>query len=225
MSGRTQLLIVTYAVVLGALIVLALLAHANPYFEWDLRLEIAWQAVRLPGLALMMRALTRLGDSWHPYAILAVVSATLALWGAKRGALAVIASVTGGEILTYFIKLLVNRPRPSATGIHIMIHRPSLNFPSGHVVNFMIFYGFLFALAFLHMRRGVTRTVILIVLALLLIGIGPSRVYVSEHWPSDVIGSYLVGLVWLGLVVPIYQRWHDSRVARASAVKETAYGP
>ncbi len=219
MSGRARLFIVGYGMVLGALLVLAFLAHANPYFAWDLRLAISWQAVTVPGLAPLMRTLTRLGDTWHPYAILAVVAGTLALWGAKRDAMAVIASALAGKVLVFVLKLLVHRPRPSATGIHIMIHRPTLSFPSGHVVNFMCFYGFLFALAFLHMRRGVTRTVILIVLGLLLIGIGPSRVYVGEHWPSDVIGGYLIGLLWLGLVVPLYQRWHVRRAARASAVK------
>lgn len=217
MSGHITLLVVGYGVVLGALVVLALLAHANPYFSWDLRFEIAWQAVTVPGLAPLMHTLTRLGDTWHPYAILALVAGTLALSGAKRNALAVIFTVIGGEILAFIIKLLVHRPRPSVNGIHIMIHRPTLSFPSGHVVNFMIFYGFLFALAFLRMHRGVPRTVILIVLGLLLIGIGPSRVYVGEHWPSDVIGGYLFGLCWLGLVVPLYQRWQVRRDMRSSA--------
>ena len=211
LSHRRRLWLIIYGVLFVTLIILAVFAHAYPYFAWDLRWEIGWQSVTVPGLATVMRTLTRLGDGWHPYGILAVVAGTFALWGAKRNAVGVVASVLGGEISYYIIKLLVHRPRPSLPVIHTMTQRPTWSFPSGHVVDFMFLYGFLFVLAFLRMRRSVTRTMILIVLGLLLIGIGPSRVYVGEHWPSDVIGGYLVGLCWLILIVPLYQRWWIDR--------------
>lgn len=212
LSRRTRLLVIIYAAFLAALLVLAFFAHADPCFAWDLRWELAWQAVSMPGLARAMYALTWLGDDWHPFAVVALVFGVLALRGDRATAVAVVASDAGGQLLGLLIKLAVRRARPSEAGIHIMRHRASFSFPSGHVVQFMAFYGFLFALTFLYVRRGALCTAVHMLLAALVTGIGPSRVYVGEHWPSDVIGAYLVGLCWLAVAVPLYHHWRARRV-------------
>lgn len=206
LSARTHSLVIGYVLLSVALIVLALFAHANPYFAWDLQWEIAWQAKKWPGLASVMYGLTWLGDDWHPYVVVVLVAGALALKGMKKTALAIVACAAGGEIFGFIIKVLVKRPRPAADGLHIMRHRHTLSFPSGHVTHFVVFYGFLFVLAFLYMRSSPGRTIILIILALLLVSIGFSRVYVGEHWPSDVLGGYLTGLCWLVPASMLYQR-------------------
>ena len=44
---------------------------------------------------------------------------------------------------------------------------------------------------------GKRRTAVLATLALLVALVGPSRVYLGEHWPSDVVGAYLFASLWL----------------------------
>jgi undecaprenyl-diphosphatase len=199
-------LILIYGVLCIALLVLALFAHAYPYFGWDVRWEGAWQAVEIPGLAPLMRALTWMGGDWRYAITVALTASGLALWGNRKDAVGVVGSVIGGELFAFIIKILVRRPRPSLAGIHVMHSRQTFGFPSGHVVRFMVFYGFLFALAYFKLRYGLVRTFTLIVLGLLLILIGLSRVYLGEHWPSDVLGGYLTGLCWLGPALAIYSR-------------------
>jgi undecaprenyl-diphosphatase len=45
---------------------------------------------------------------------------------------------------------------------------------------------------------------------------GVARVYFGEHWPTDVLGGYLLGTLWLVVVIELYERWrgrsgHPSR--------------
>jgi undecaprenyl-diphosphatase len=204
---RYQLLLfVIYLMLCSALVVLSVAAHAYPFFAWDLRFELALQAVDIPAFAFVMGVLTWIGGHWIFAIIVALTASGLVLWGNRREAAAVIANAIGAEFLAFIIKQLVHRSRPSLASIYIMHSRHTFGFPSGHVVRFVALYGFLFALAFLKLRHGVVRTLILILLGGLLIGIGLSRVYLGEHWPSDVIGGYLTGLCGLGPTLMIYSR-------------------
>jgi undecaprenyl-diphosphatase len=68
------------------------------------------------------------------------------------------------------------------------------------------FYGFLFYLAYTRLRRGRLRTLLLWLLGALILLVGPSRVYLGHHWPSDVLASYALGLAYLVLLVRWYAR-------------------
>jgi membrane-associated phospholipid phosphatase len=79
------------------------------------------------------------------------------------------------------------------------------------------FFGFLFYLAYTRLRRGWARTLLLWTLGALIVLIGPSRVYVGQHWPSDVLASYALGLVYLVLLVVWYARHALPRLAEPRA--------
>jgi undecaprenyl-diphosphatase len=52
---------------------------------------------------------------------------------------------------------------------------------------------------------GLSRLIILLVCFILIVLIGPSRIYLGEHWVSDVIGSYLMGTFWLIILILLYE--------------------
>ena len=74
---------------------------------------------------------------------------------------------------------------------------------------------------FFEMRRvivGQSRLLERMLVALLslpIVTIGLARIYEGAHWPSDVLGGYLIGGIWLGLTIEIY-RWARSRFAGCS---------
>lgn len=137
--------------------------------------------------------------------ILFLVFALGLRYEAVIGALALISS----DIFETLVKILVNRPRPSPDLVRVFttIHQPS--FPSGHVLTYSVLFGYLFFLAYSLLTRSTLRTTLLIVFGSLIILIGPSRVYLGEHWSSDVLGGYLLGSIWLILTIWVYRRFKN----------------
>ena len=107
---------------------------------------------------------------------------TRALWA--------IITVLLGWGLSNLVKLLVGRARPVVQ--HAVDHAPGYSFPSGHATNTTIAAIVLLVLLRpLLRRRGRTVAVVLAVAAVLLIGL--DRVLLGAHYPSDVLGGYLLG--------------------------------
>ncbi|EDL66088.1 hypothetical protein BSG1_02010 [Bacillus sp. SG-1] len=85
-----------------------------------------------------------------------------------------------------------------------MIEQDGYSFPSGHSMGSFIFYGAMaFALFRLydHTWSRVIGAAALMVLVLL---IGLSRVYLGVHYPSDILGGFLAGGVWLAFSILVY---------------------
>jgi membrane-associated phospholipid phosphatase len=99
------------------------------------------------------------------------------------------------------LKLAVGRPRPE----YLLVDSvpASLSFPSGHALFAVIFGGFLIYLVGELVQPRLVRWGLQTGLALLVLAVGASRVYLGFHWPSDVVGGYMFGavtlleLVWL----------------------------
>lgn len=71
------------------------------------------------------------------------------------------------------------------------------SFPSGHSMVSMAFYGLLIYLIWKNCANPKLRNSLCFFLALLIPLIGLSRVYLGVHYASDVIGGFVVSLVYL----------------------------
>ena len=81
---------------------------------------------------------------------------------------------------------------------------PAGSFPSGHVLNLTAGLGFVWFLAFRLLPESWFRTTVLWLLPIYLVLLGLARISTGQHWPSDVLGGYLIGGVWLWLCVRLY---------------------
>ena len=147
-----------------------------------------------PFMDAAMRALTWLG-SFPPVAAVAI---GFSLWRLRRkdrrGAamIALVAIVT--EALNLVLKQSFQRARPSLFDEVAALH--SYSFPSGHAMASAAIFGA--AAALVGRAAPQRRRAAGIIAALLVIGIGISRIFLGVHWVTDVLAGYAAGgLVFL----------------------------
>jgi membrane-associated phospholipid phosphatase len=185
-------------VALAAIWLAMLLFGAGPL---DRTLYEALYAGHRPALALIARGLTFFGE---PTVLIgAGVLCALWLWrtGRTRLAVVLVLIVLIGRGLSEVQKYTVARVRPDLEPHLVMVRTSS--FPSGHASSSMIFYLTL-ALALTAGTRWHRVAAAGAVLLSLLIG--TSRVMLGVHWPSDVIGGWAFGMLWVLLTLRLSER-------------------
>jgi undecaprenyl-diphosphatase len=199
-------LVIILVLLLISGIALSIAAWAFGVFPFDLKVAFALRGEDNPAFAAVMTAVSFLGDGWMPVLLVFAVTAVCAYKRKWVEAAFVIATLTSG-ILAGVLKMLVGRQRPPSFTMNPSDIFQSFNqyaYPSGHVLFFVVFFGFVAYLAW-KFFAGWMRWITISVCAILIVLIGPSRIYLGEHWVSDVIGSYIIGTFWLIILVLLYQ--------------------
>lgn len=198
-------------VALVAFSVLAFVADVAEYTEADLEITRALQG-GLPAWAHgVMQAI-----SWPGYApqVMFVIGGAIILLGIAglRWELfcAACAALIEG-VLNYVVKVAVRRPRPPEDLVDVVTILNSYSFPSGHVMFYTAFFGFLLFLVYIFVRTRWRRYLLMLPLALMIALVGVSRMYLGEHWASDVLAGYLLGSLALSLAIFLY-RWGKRRI-------------
>lgn len=142
------------------------------------------------------------GISWFGYMptsliIVLLVAAIFFLFKRRREALFLVITL-GSGIVSSVIKILVNRPRPTENLVRIVEKARHQSFPSGHTLFYVVFFGFL-TLLMVHLKHlpkalrfGVSTFCLFLIFAVPL-----ARIYLGAHWFTDVLGGFLLGLIYL----------------------------
>ncbi|BAU28315.1 undecaprenyl-diphosphatase [Aneurinibacillus soli] len=121
--------------------------------------------------------------------------------------------MAGTVILDQALKFSFHRERPT---FHRLIEETGYSFPSGHSVEAFAMYGIVSFLLWRHIPARAGRTIIIIISVIMTLSIGISRIYLGVHYPSDVIGGYLVSGFWLSLTIWYYQWYKEHRYQQKS---------
>ena len=198
--ARVRVLLVAYIIVLAVVGLLAFAAHNTSVLPGDLPFTRELQESKSPIIAGVFYYVSALGFT-VPSATIEIV-ALLILWLLRLRLEAIFLALTLlADLVGLIIKIVVGRARPSPDLVHVVQQIQQPSFPSGHTLHYTVFYGFLIVIMFTSFKPSWPRTVALVIFALLIVLVGPSRVYLGEHWPTDVIAGYLIGALCLGPLI------------------------
>jgi undecaprenyl-diphosphatase len=136
------------------------------------------------------------------FSMLVVVAIGIIVWWRIGRLEAVMIPVAGLiTLINTALKLAVGRPRPSAALVQILSPEQGNGFPSGHAFFAILILGLTAYFVSINLKNRNLRILALAGLAALILLIGTSRVYLGVHWPSDVIGGYLIGGFFLTALI------------------------
>ncbi len=213
-SKRAYTLIGIYAIVFVLFGVLAWWVHIHPVLAIDVAITHEFQENQNPWLSGFMFAVSWLGYQFITYTALIVVTAII-FWilRLRLEAIFIIAVSVVSSLLNGLIKVIVARPRPSSSLVDVLSAAGGQSFPSGHVMAYVAFFGLLFSFGLILFKRDRWwHYLILVIPGAFVVLVGPSRIYLGDHWASDVLGAYMVGGALLGISLYIYLKLREHGV-------------
>ena len=193
-----------FALIVVSIIGLTIFVEEFPVSNFDLDITHAIQEQRAWDPTLLMRFISIFGDAVvAPFPV--IIAALIFYRTNRRREAKYVIAVVLANAGNFLFKLLIHRPRPTLDFARILSKFSETSFPSGHVVHYVVFFGFL--LTVMIVDKSIPhfwRTFVGILSAFLILTVSISRIYLGAHWATDVIGGYLFGFVCLGIMLRYY---------------------
>ncbi|MFD2161981.1 phosphatase PAP2 family protein [Paradesertivirga mongoliensis] len=144
-----------------------------------------------------MRGISVFGSFPYSFSMVVATAVLFLIFKFKKEALFI--CLTGCSwLVSSSIKIIVDRPRPTEDLVRIVEEANRKSFPSGHVLFYVVFFGFLTLLMY-HLKSipKTLRAVIGIASLFLIFSVPVSRIYLGAHWFTDVLGGFLLGIACL----------------------------
>jgi undecaprenyl-diphosphatase len=184
---------------------ISLIARFTDLFPGDKTITRKLQKQRNPFFRKLMIAISEPG--FPKFGIPITISLAGIFWALRFRLEAIFILISSSSnLLNWMVKRLIRRPRPTEELVTVVrvINEPS--FPSGHVMHYINWFGLLTYLLAANWRTGKLRNFLIALCVSMIALIGPSRIYLGAHWPSDVMAGYIYGGLWFGGVMAIYLR-------------------
>jgi undecaprenyl-diphosphatase len=193
-----------YALVAVSIIGLTFFVLKHPISSFDINVTHEIQQLKMGHLTSMMELISVFGDP--AVALISIIIASLFFFRYyhKREAYFTIATILP-DLFNILIKILIHRPRPTLENAKIVFKFTQTAFPSGHVVHYVVFFGFLLTVMIVNKKiPPFWRLFIGISSIFLILAVSISRIYLGAHWATDVLGGYLFGFIYLGIILKFY---------------------
>jgi undecaprenyl-diphosphatase len=192
----------TYGLGLLLLLSLSSAVFLKHIFPADTAILLAIHQLSQPALDTLMIAITQLGNPSFTVPLACIVLALTWMQRHRLEAYFFAINCLGGVVFSTGLKVFFGKVRPALWTSPI--HETTFSYPSGHALGSVVLYGFLAYLLGVKLPR--TKGLIYGGAIALCLAIGFSRLYLGVHWPTDLLGGYLIGTLWTSCCILVLQR-------------------
>ena len=203
---RTYLFQFVLIATTSAFALLTFLVKTTPSFPIDLIITRTIQSIDFTFFDKLMIVISWPGFSPQSFLLCALIVIIIYALGLYWEAVTALIAAFLPALINVLIKEYIQRPRPAVDLVDVFRILNSYSFPSGHVMFYVGFFGFLGFLAFTLMKPSWMRMALLTIYSIFILLVGVSRIYLGQHWASDVLGAYLLGSLILVGIIQFY-RW------------------
>ena len=203
--SRGTIFLAFYLWLLAGVALLSFFAQRTEFFPGDRSITAGLQKQRNPWLRRFFFFISEIG--FPKWTVPITISVSAIFWALRFRLEAIFILLTSSAtLLNVLVKRVIKRPRPTKELVTVVrvINEPS--FPSGHVMYYTNFYGMIIYFLATNWRSGKLRNILIGISTVLIATIGPSRIYLGAHWPSDVVAGYLYGGLWFAGLMSFYLR-------------------
>jgi membrane-associated phospholipid phosphatase len=179
------------------------LVEQGPLLRWDLPLAESFHALALKSPAYVTDIM--IAGFYIAWQGLYVVGAVVGLYFLYKRfwrelVMAAVAMGVGG-LLFIFLSNAFKRPRPFLLfDKQIWAGSPNIpGFPSGHTLNIVICCAFLAYILVPKIKSRLGKALAIAIALLVVLYVGFGRLYLGDHYLTDIIAGYAVGFAWFGL--------------------------
>ena len=179
------------------LCVILFLAILEDVFEYEtLALDtsvytIVVEKMRNPILTDILKIITNLGNA---FVLITITILSLIILKNKKIGLCITLNLALSTLLNVLLKNIIQRPRPEG---YRLIEETGFSFPSGHSMVNTAFYGLLIYLIIKNVKNQKLKYSLSLLISILILSIGFSRIYLGVHYTSDVLAGFLISIAYL----------------------------
>ena len=197
----TTILIISFIIILVMIL-------TNNIIQFDNKIYDTIFSIRNDFFDTFFKTITTFGNTIN---ILCITVLLLILLSKKdRNILGVTVLIT--VLLNQAVKYIIQRTRPNHVSL---IRQGGYSFPSGHAMISIAVYGFLIYFVNKKIKNKYLKYLTIILLLLLILGIGCSRIYLGVHYPSDVLAGYILSLIILIIVTNKFNQDEESAISQS----------
>ena len=180
---------------------LVILVNKFDYFIGDITISQSIQSVFHSDLAWadMLSNLAK-----FPYSIILLLVTMILAFTIKGSRCLVLSIISfiGLSLLDKIIKFFIFQARPSTELIFVSENSTSSAFPSTSAIIYIATFGFLLLISAKFYKESLLNSLVFFISFIPLIAIFVARIALEAHWPSDVVITYVVGIVWIMILLP-----------------------
>lgn len=192
-----QLILIAICSITFVMILVNVLANEIIYFD-SLVYNFVSKFIKEP-VTSILKVITNLSG---PVFLITVTFCVLLINKNRKFGECIVINLALVTVINQILKFIIQRPRP--TRLQHLIAENGYSFPSGHSMVSMAFYGLLIYFAYTKTKNRKRRWTICILLAMLILAIGTSRIYLGVHYASDVVGGFALAIIYLYIFIKVF---------------------